>query len=323
MPDIFISYSREDRERARQFASCFTAEGFNVWWDAALHSGQTFDEVIERELKAAKAVVVLWSPRSVRSRWVRAEATIADRRNKLIPVAIEACDRPIIFELTHTADLSDWSGEPSAAEFQTLLNDLRRLIGGAAASVEPKALRAPEAHRTVQHATAEFKSRAAFAAASERDRVPQAQVDRLMFALTSEREAPRSASRIGEREAAESDRTQTEQRFGRPAPANDEFHCLELHVGDKFERRYVVSRQGLRIGRTAPADVILADARVSRSHCMVELSDNSLRVLDLQSTNGTFVNGERVTGHAMLEVGSVLRVGNMMLKHQIRSSAEV
>ena len=92
--DIFISYSREDRAAARHFSECFAREGFSVWWDAALRSGETFDEVIERELRGAKAVVVLWSPRSVTSRWVRAEATLADRRNKLVPAIIEACDRP-------------------------------------------------------------------------------------------------------------------------------------------------------------------------------------------------------------------------------------
>ena len=127
--DIFLSYSREDRTAARHFAESFAREGFSVWWDAALRSGQTFDEVIERELRAAKAVVVLWSPRSVASRWVRAEATLADRRNKLVPAIIEACDRPIIFELTHAADLADWSGDTSDIRWRTLVNDLRRLVG--------------------------------------------------------------------------------------------------------------------------------------------------------------------------------------------------
>ena len=83
------------------FADALTQEGFSVWWDASLHSGETFDEVIEQRLRDAGAVVVLWSPRSVASRWVRAEATLADRRKKLVPAIIEPCDRPIIFELTH------------------------------------------------------------------------------------------------------------------------------------------------------------------------------------------------------------------------------
>ena len=89
--DIFLSYARTDQATARIFAECFVHEGFSVWWDASLHSGQTFDEVIEQNLRDAKAVVVLWSPRSVASRWVRAEATLADRRNKLAPAIIEPC----------------------------------------------------------------------------------------------------------------------------------------------------------------------------------------------------------------------------------------
>ena len=77
--DIFLSYNREDQAVAKRFADAFAAEGLNVWWDATLRSGEAYDEVTEAALRGAKAVVVLWSPRSVVSRWVRAEATIADR----------------------------------------------------------------------------------------------------------------------------------------------------------------------------------------------------------------------------------------------------
>ena len=86
---------------ARLYADALEAQGFSVWWDAALRSGEAFDEAIEAALRAAKAVVVLWSPRSVASRWVRAEATLADRNKTLAPVIIEPCERPIMFELTH------------------------------------------------------------------------------------------------------------------------------------------------------------------------------------------------------------------------------
>src|SRR3954452_2634307 len=126
--DIFLSYARADRPVARTFAECLGEEGFNVWWDASLHSGETFDEVIEQKLRDAKAVVVLWSPRSVASRWVRAEATLADRRNKLVPAIIEQCDRPIVFELTHTAELAGWQGDRSNVEWRSFVDDLDRLI---------------------------------------------------------------------------------------------------------------------------------------------------------------------------------------------------
>ena len=56
-------------------------------------------------------MVVLWSKKSVVSRWVRAEATLADRNQTLMPATIEPCDRPMMFELTQTADLSRWNGE--------------------------------------------------------------------------------------------------------------------------------------------------------------------------------------------------------------------
>ncbi|MBU6165959.1 MAG: TIR domain-containing protein, partial [Alphaproteobacteria bacterium] len=106
MTDIFISYSSDDRARAKLFADAFAAAGLNVWWDAGLRAGDAYDQKIEQALRAAKAVVVLWSPTSVASRWVRAEATLADRCKSLVPVTIAPCDKPIMFELTQTADLS-------------------------------------------------------------------------------------------------------------------------------------------------------------------------------------------------------------------------
>jgi TolB-like protein len=114
---------------ARRYADAFTAEGLTVWWDHHLRSGEAFDEAIEAALKAAKVVVVLWSPRSVVSRWVRAEATLADRNKTLVPVTIEACERPIMFELTQTSDMSRWSGDAADGTWQVLLSDVRRLVG--------------------------------------------------------------------------------------------------------------------------------------------------------------------------------------------------
>ncbi len=113
MPDIFLSYSRDDQATARRFAEAFEREGLSVWWDQTLRSGENYDQVTESALRDAKAVVVLWSRKSVDSRWVRAEATQADRNGTLVPVMIEPCNRPIMFELKHTAELAHWKGEPA------------------------------------------------------------------------------------------------------------------------------------------------------------------------------------------------------------------
>ena len=128
-PDIFLSYNREDAAVAKRYIEAFAREGLNVWWDTALRSGEAYDEVTEAALRGAKAVVVLWSPRSVVSRWVRAEATIADRCKTLVPVTIEPCERPIMFELTQTAELSHWTGDAGDRAWQAFLGDVRGFVG--------------------------------------------------------------------------------------------------------------------------------------------------------------------------------------------------
>jgi TolB-like protein/Flp pilus assembly protein TadD len=128
MPDVFLSYNREDVAVAKLFADTFASAGLDVWWDVTLRSGETYDEVTEAALRGAKAVVVLWSPRSVASHWVRAEATIAHRAKTLVPAMIEACDKPVMFELTQTADLSHWQGDPGDRAWQAFQADVRRFV---------------------------------------------------------------------------------------------------------------------------------------------------------------------------------------------------
>ena len=140
-PDIFLSYNREDAAVAKRFADAFAREGLNVWWDTALRSGEAYDEVTEAALRGAKAVVVLWSPRSVVSRWVRSEATIADRCKTLVPVTIEPCERPIMFELTQTAELSHWTGDARDRAWLAFLGDVRGFVGQ---EVLPEIVAAPK-----------------------------------------------------------------------------------------------------------------------------------------------------------------------------------
>ncbi len=91
---IFISYSKLDPQPTRELADFLTARGYSVWWDADLTAGEVFREVIDRELDAADAVIVMWTAHSVASNWVIAEADHAARRNRLITL--------------RTADLEPW-----------------------------------------------------------------------------------------------------------------------------------------------------------------------------------------------------------------------
>lgn len=288
--DIFISYSREDRQHAHAFASGLEEEGFRVWWDNAIHSGDTFDEVIENELRLAKAVVVLWSPRSVTSRWVRAEATIADRHKKLVPAIIEPCDRPIIFELTHTAELSKWKGDRSDQEWKVFVSDLWRQVGDRPASKAPAQSEAPPP---------EPKS-----APTPITAVPAS--------------PDTEADDFEEYEATQFYVAQDKIDF-----LSEEVHCLEVVNGDEMELRFVIDGEGKKLGRARPADIILHDQMISRTHCQLRIADGELFVTDLSSTNGTFVDGERIEGETKIPPESTIRIGGYELVHSIRTRAEV
>jgi hypothetical protein len=124
MTDVFISYASEDRERARIVASALEARGWSVWWDRKIVAGETFDQVIERELEAAKSVVVLWSKESIASEWVRNEAAVAADRGVLVPALIDTVKLPLEFRRKQAADLIGWEGDPSHAGFQALCDGI-------------------------------------------------------------------------------------------------------------------------------------------------------------------------------------------------------
>ncbi len=308
--DIFISYCRADRPAAQHFAACLAQEGFSVWWDAVLRSGQTFDEVIEKELRAARAVVVLWSPRSVASRWVRAEATLADRSDKLVPVIIESCDLPIIFELTHAAALADWTGDTSDRRWQGLVSDLRGLVGaGNDASVAP--------------AEAVIVKSAPFANPGESYQ-EESQAIEAALALAIKRLNKVPGSALSGPTPLEDEQTQFFRRSDEyRLRESDTVHCLQRLDGEEQATRFVVSPSGLKIGRTPPADIIVAGSGVSRAHCLIELSGEQVRVTDLNSTNGTYIDNKRIERSEILMVGSVLRVGNVSFEHEIRARADM
>jgi hypothetical protein len=128
--DIFISYKREDQSKAKTLADALIAKGWSVWWDPKLRAGEHFDDAIEEAVKAAKCVIVLWTELSVESRYVKNEATRALKLKKLIPVALDAADPPLVFENLHTIQMQEWHGAKDSAGFRSLVEQLQSKIGG-------------------------------------------------------------------------------------------------------------------------------------------------------------------------------------------------
>ena len=76
-----------------------------MWWDRKIPPGKDYHEVIEEYLGAARCVVTLWTSKSVKSRWVRAETENGANRGCLVPVLLEqSLTIPIAFHLV----LASW-----------------------------------------------------------------------------------------------------------------------------------------------------------------------------------------------------------------------
>jgi hypothetical protein len=129
MPDVFLSYAREDRERASVLAHALESDGWSVWWDRKMVAGEAFDETIERQLAVANSVVVLWSEHSVSSEWVKSEAAAASERDVLVPVLLDDVKQPLEFRRRHAADLTHWTGDLSDSEFLALVAGIAAKTG--------------------------------------------------------------------------------------------------------------------------------------------------------------------------------------------------
>ena len=110
MPDVFISYAREDREKAESIAECFTSIGYDVWWDLESFPGSNFANNIEAVIRGAEAVIVLWSQVSINSDFVVADAKLALEEDVYIPVSLDGVSVPLPFGVRHIHGLEDWDG---------------------------------------------------------------------------------------------------------------------------------------------------------------------------------------------------------------------
>jgi adenylate cyclase len=128
MADIFVSYARSDKARVAPLVAAIEAQGWSVWWDPEIDAGQQFDDQIEEELKAAKAVLVIWTPSSVASRWVRGEAREAADLGTLVPARFDGARLPMDVRAIHTTDMDGWGDNAQSPPFQALLRALSTMI---------------------------------------------------------------------------------------------------------------------------------------------------------------------------------------------------
>ena len=94
-----------------------------------------YAEVIEERLRAAKAVVVIWSAEAAKSQWVQSEADRAREASKLVQLSIDGATLPMPFDRIQCADMTGWTGDLEAPGWRKVVASVAELIGDA----EPQA----------------------------------------------------------------------------------------------------------------------------------------------------------------------------------------
>lgn len=130
--DVFISYARPTSAVASATAKALRAAGYDVWFDESLPAHRAFADVIEERLRAARAVLVLWSAPATKSHWVRAEADMGLTGGKLVQYSVDDVVPPMPFNQIHCA-MGNGAPDPSRSPaWDGLLASIKALVAGEA-----------------------------------------------------------------------------------------------------------------------------------------------------------------------------------------------
>ncbi len=146
--DVFISYARPTADIAQATAAALRDAGYSVWFDEALPAHRAYAEVIEEHLRAARAVLVLWSAAAAASHWVRAEADLGLKAGKLVQYSLDGVEPPLPFNQIHCV-MGGGPATVASPGWRKLLDSIAALVGQhpliAAAPAAPAARPAPAA----------------------------------------------------------------------------------------------------------------------------------------------------------------------------------
>src|SRR5512136_148492 len=85
---------------------------------------------------------------------------------------------------------------------------------------------------------------------------------------------------------------------------------LLVQQGPRAGQSFDLDKPVITLGREASSDIVLEDPQVSRRHARLTLQAGGYVIEDLGSTNGTFINEQRLTGAQPINLGDKLRLGD-------------
>ena len=88
---------------------------------------------------------------------------------------------------------------------------------------------------------------------------------------------------------------------------------LKIYIDGEFKQKIDLMRDVETIGRSRSATLRLTDPKISGSHAQIKRTDKGVVIMDMGSSNGTFVNEKKITTH-VLKIKDKIRMGNVGFK---------
>ena len=104
--------------------------------------------------------------------------------------------------------------------------------------------------------------------------------------------------------------------------AEDRHPHLVIYIGNNSGSRYKLKNGSTTIGRSPQADICIEDERISRIHCVIEWTGDTITIEDKGSTNGTYVDARKVS-RATLPPGVPLQLGYSIMKIEYKTETEI
>ncbi len=101
----------------------------------------------------------------------------------------------------------------------------------------------------------------------------------------------------------------------------DKTFFLYVIKGPRLGYKYKITKPRIIVGRGSKADLIIPDLEVSRQHFSLEIQENKTILRDLNSTNGTYIDGERVSS-VKLEDRTEIQIGQSTLLYMESSKRD-
>lgn len=136
MSDIFFSYAPDDIDHAEKLRDAFLQQGWTVWNGPVTVSGDNYNDAVDRELKDAKVIVVLWSHAARKSAFMR---NVIEREGRMPPifVRLEDVEVPDEFRSVRTFGIQGWVKLAGPDHLPYLLHHLHTLINPSTAPAAP------------------------------------------------------------------------------------------------------------------------------------------------------------------------------------------